>query len=52
MPAAITDTIPVFKDNVKDTVVKDGYWTAQEICTAAVRAGLQGRRNPVGMRIA
>jgi D-xylose transport system substrate-binding protein len=23
----------VFKDNVKDTVVKDGYWSAQEICT-------------------
>jgi D-xylose transport system substrate-binding protein len=33
VPAAITDTIPVFKDNVKDTVVKDGYWSAQEICT-------------------
>jgi D-xylose transport system substrate-binding protein len=34
VPTAITDTIPVFKDNVKDTVVKDGYWSAQEICTA------------------
>jgi D-xylose transport system substrate-binding protein len=34
VPAAITDTIPVFKDNVKDTIVKDGYWTPQEICTA------------------
>ena len=27
VPAAITDTIPVFSDNVKDTVVKDGYWS-------------------------
>jgi D-xylose transport system substrate-binding protein len=33
VPAAITDTIPVFADNVNDTVVKDGYWTAQDICT-------------------
>jgi D-xylose transport system substrate-binding protein len=33
VPTAITDTIPVFKDNVADTVVKDGYWSAQEICT-------------------
>jgi D-xylose transport system substrate-binding protein len=33
VPTAITDTIPVFKDNVADTVVKDGYWTAQDICT-------------------
>jgi D-xylose transport system substrate-binding protein len=33
VPAAITDTIPVFQDNVSDTVVKDGYWSAQEICT-------------------
>jgi D-xylose transport system substrate-binding protein len=33
VPTAITDTIPVFEDNVADTVVKDGYWTAQDICT-------------------
>jgi len=33
VPSAITDTIPVFQDNVKDTVVKDGYWSVQEICT-------------------
>jgi D-xylose transport system substrate-binding protein len=38
VPAAITDTIPVFKDNVKDTIVKDGYWTPQEICTAQYAA--------------
>ena len=46
VPAAITDTIPVFKDNVKDTIVKDGYWTPQEICTAEFKqacadAGIQ-----------
>jgi D-xylose transport system substrate-binding protein len=46
VPAAITDTIPVFKDNVKDTIVKDGYWTPKEICTAQFKqacadAGIQ-----------
>jgi D-xylose transport system substrate-binding protein len=34
VPSAITETVPVFKDNVKDTVVKDGYWSVDEICTA------------------
>jgi D-xylose transport system substrate-binding protein len=33
VPTAITDTIPVFADNVADTVVADGYWTAKDICT-------------------
>ena len=46
VPAAITDTIPVFKDNVKSTVVADGYWTADDICTpqyaqACKDAGIQ-----------
>jgi D-xylose transport system substrate-binding protein len=22
------------KDNIKDTVVKDGFWTVQQICTS------------------
>jgi D-xylose transport system substrate-binding protein len=35
VPTAITDTIPVYADNVADTVVKDGYWSAQDICTKA-----------------
>jgi len=33
VPSAITDTIPVYTDNVADTIVKDGYWTADDICT-------------------
>lgn len=33
VPTAITDTVPVFEDNVADTVVADGYWTADQICT-------------------
>jgi D-xylose transport system substrate-binding protein len=46
VPAAINETIPVFQDNVADTVVKDDYWTVDEICTgqyaqACKEAGLQ-----------
>ena len=26
--------VPVFKDNIKDTVIKDGFYTADQICTA------------------
>lgn len=33
VPTAITDTVPVFKDNVSETIVADGYWSAKEICT-------------------
>ena len=46
VPSAITDTVPVFADNVNDTVVKDGYWSVEEICTgqfaqACKDAGIQ-----------
>jgi D-xylose transport system substrate-binding protein len=30
----ILDPIPVMADNVKDTVVADGFWTAADICTS------------------
>jgi D-xylose transport system substrate-binding protein len=30
--------IPVTKDNVKDTILKDGYWNASQICTAAYKS--------------
>jgi D-xylose transport system substrate-binding protein len=46
VPTAVNKTIPVYKDNVKDTVVADGYWSAKEICTkqfaqACKDAGIQ-----------
>jgi D-xylose transport system substrate-binding protein len=46
VPTAINKTIPVFKDNVKDTVIADGYWTAKDVCTkqyeqACQDAGIQ-----------
>ena len=34
VPSFIFDPTIVKKDNVKDTVVKDGYWKASDICTA------------------
>jgi D-xylose transport system substrate-binding protein len=33
--SVILDPVPVMKDNVKDTVVADGFWTVEQICTAA-----------------
>jgi D-xylose transport system substrate-binding protein len=29
---------PVFANNVKSTIVKDGFWTASQICTAAYKS--------------
>jgi D-xylose transport system substrate-binding protein len=38
--------VPVTKDNIKDTVIKDGFYTADQICTgkfkkACAAAGIQ-----------
>ncbi|WP_327086258.1 substrate-binding domain-containing protein [Nonomuraea sp. NBC_01738] len=38
IPAQIITPIVVTKDNIQDTVVKDGFWTVKEICTPAVEA--------------
>ena len=34
----ILTPVAVTKDNVKDTVIADGYWTAAQICTAEFKA--------------
>ena len=34
VPSVLLTPVAVTKDNVKDTVVKDGFWTLQQICTA------------------
>jgi D-xylose transport system substrate-binding protein len=31
--AVLLAPVPVFKDNIKDTVIKDGFYTADQICT-------------------
>ena len=38
VPTATLDITSVTKDQVKDTVIKDGYWTAQQVCTGAYAA--------------
>jgi D-xylose transport system substrate-binding protein len=38
VPAQIITPIVVERTNVKDTVVKDGFWTVTEICTAETAA--------------
>jgi D-xylose transport system substrate-binding protein len=34
VPSVLLTPVSVTKDNIKDTVVKDGYWTTTDICTA------------------
>jgi D-xylose transport system substrate-binding protein len=46
VPSVILTPVAVTVDNVKDTVVKDGFWTAAQICTgsyasACSKAGIQ-----------
>ena len=46
VPSILLDPIAVTKDNVKDTVVADGFWTAAQICTppykdACTEAGIE-----------
>ncbi|MEJ7648746.1 MAG: sugar ABC transporter substrate-binding protein [Nakamurella sp.] len=38
VPSTILDPIAVTKDTIKDTVVKDGFYTAAQICTGAAAA--------------
>jgi D-xylose transport system substrate-binding protein len=34
VPSVLLTPIAVTKSNIKDTVVKDGFWTVQQICTS------------------
>ncbi|MFN2538114.1 MAG: sugar ABC transporter substrate-binding protein [Mycobacteriales bacterium] len=38
VPSVLLTPVAVTKDNVKDTVIKDGYHTAAEVCTGAAAA--------------
>jgi D-xylose transport system substrate-binding protein len=47
VPSVLLDTIAVTKDNIKDTVIKDGFVTPAQVCTgkyakACAEAGIQG----------
>jgi D-xylose transport system substrate-binding protein len=38
VPSALLTPVSVTKANVQDTVVKDGFWTAEQICTSPYAA--------------
>jgi len=38
VPSAILEPVAVTKDNIKDTVIKDGFVSASELCTGPYAA--------------
>ena len=38
VPSVLLTPIAVTKDNIKDTVIKDGFYTVQQVCTANLAA--------------
>ena len=38
VPSVILTPVAVTKENVKTTVIADGFWTAAQICTDAYKA--------------
>ena len=38
VPAVLLTPVAATSSNVKDTVVKDGFWTVQQICTSTYAA--------------
>jgi D-xylose transport system substrate-binding protein len=39
VPSVLLTPVTVTKDNIKDTIIKDGFWKASEICTGPYAAG-------------
>jgi D-xylose transport system substrate-binding protein len=39
VPSVLLTPVAVTKDNIQDTVVKDGFWTADQICTGRYARG-------------
>jgi D-xylose transport system substrate-binding protein len=39
IPSVIYDPVAVTKSNIQDTIIKDGFWKASEICTGQYAAG-------------
>jgi D-xylose transport system substrate-binding protein len=37
VPSVLLKPVAVTKDNIQDTIIKDGFWTVQQICTAQYR---------------
>jgi D-xylose transport system substrate-binding protein len=41
VPSVLLEPVTVTAENVKDTVVKDGFWTVADICTPAYAAACE-----------
>ena len=41
VPSVILDPVAVTRDNIQDTIVKDRYWTADQICTSRYQSACQ-----------
>ena len=41
VPSQLLDPVVVTADNVEDTVIKDGFYTAKDICTGTYAADCQ-----------
>jgi D-xylose transport system substrate-binding protein len=41
VPSAILEPVAVVKDNIKDTVIKDGFVSASELCTGPYKAACE-----------
>ena len=39
VPSILLTPVAVTKDNINDTIVKDEFWTVDEICTGKYAAG-------------
>jgi D-xylose transport system substrate-binding protein len=39
VPSVLLSPVPVTKDNIADTVVKDGFYKPSEICTGKYATG-------------
>jgi D-xylose transport system substrate-binding protein len=39
VPSVLLTPIAVTKDNIKDTIIKDGFWKSSQICTGRYRSG-------------
>jgi D-xylose transport system substrate-binding protein len=39
IPSVLLKPVSVTKDNINDTIIKDGFWKASEICTGRYAAG-------------
>jgi D-xylose transport system substrate-binding protein len=44
VPSVLLDTVAITKDNIKDTVIADGFLTAEQICTGPYQQACQAAK--------